>query len=163
MWKLLQMVVSIISPTFFHIFLGILYAQVGYDKQGLPIGMQLIGRPWCEASILRLAAAIEVWVPFQQNESRTIFLKQMTPYRPQCHLVRRSMFGTVIVDMLLFRKIVLGQRRSRCSFMIFWKGTSCEVYVLNLHIDDGSHALVISVLTKLLKWFICCNCIDPTI
>ncbi|TMX04934.1 hypothetical protein EJD97_003719 [Solanum chilense] len=33
---------------------------VGYDKQGLPIGMQLIGRPWCEASILRLAAAIEV-------------------------------------------------------------------------------------------------------
>lgn len=43
----------------FHIFVGILYAQVGYDKQGLPIGMQLIGRPWCEASILRLAAAIE--------------------------------------------------------------------------------------------------------
>ncbi|KAM3291338.1 fatty acid amide hydrolase isoform X2 [Capsicum chacoense] len=33
---------------------------VGYDNQGLPIGMQLIGRPWCEASILRLAAAIEV-------------------------------------------------------------------------------------------------------
>ncbi|PHU10327.1 Fatty acid amide hydrolase [Capsicum chinense] len=32
---------------------------VGYDNQGLPIGMQLIGRPWCEASILRLAAAIE--------------------------------------------------------------------------------------------------------
>ncbi|KAK4378542.1 hypothetical protein RND71_000404 [Anisodus tanguticus] len=32
---------------------------VGYDKQGLPIGMQLIGRPWCEASILRLAATIE--------------------------------------------------------------------------------------------------------
>ncbi|XP_016539353.2 fatty acid amide hydrolase isoform X4 [Capsicum annuum] len=32
---------------------------IGYDKQGLPIGMQLIGRPWCEASILRLAAAIE--------------------------------------------------------------------------------------------------------
>ncbi|XP_074328009.1 fatty acid amide hydrolase isoform X1 [Apium graveolens] len=32
---------------------------VGYDKQGLPIGLQLIGRPWAEASILRLAAAIE--------------------------------------------------------------------------------------------------------
>ncbi|KAF3683420.1 hypothetical protein FXO38_00775 [Capsicum annuum] len=32
---------------------------VGYDKQGLPIGMQLIGRPWSEASILRVAAAIE--------------------------------------------------------------------------------------------------------
>nr|XP_048337342.1 fatty acid amide hydrolase isoform X2 [Ziziphus jujuba var. spinosa] len=32
---------------------------VGYDKQGLPIGLQLIGRPWAEASILRLASAIE--------------------------------------------------------------------------------------------------------
>lgn len=32
---------------------------VGYDKQGLPIGLQLIGRPWGEASILRLAAAVE--------------------------------------------------------------------------------------------------------
>ncbi|GMH26138.1 hypothetical protein Nepgr_027981 [Nepenthes gracilis] len=32
---------------------------VGYDKQGLPIGLQLIGRPWGEASILRAASAIE--------------------------------------------------------------------------------------------------------
>ncbi|XVF01457.1 hypothetical protein REPUB_Repub04eG0091000 [Reevesia pubescens] len=32
---------------------------VGYDKQGLPIGLQLIGRPWGEASILRLASAVE--------------------------------------------------------------------------------------------------------
>ncbi|CAK9161950.1 unnamed protein product [Ilex paraguariensis] len=32
---------------------------VGYDKQGLPIGLQIIGRPWCEASVLRLAAAVE--------------------------------------------------------------------------------------------------------
>lgn len=32
---------------------------VGYDKQGLPIGIQLIGRPWGEASILRLASAVE--------------------------------------------------------------------------------------------------------
>ncbi|GJT66595.1 fatty acid amide hydrolase [Tanacetum coccineum] len=34
--------------------------QVGYDKQGLPIVLQLIGRPWGEAAILRLAAAIEL-------------------------------------------------------------------------------------------------------
>ncbi|KAB1206729.1 Fatty acid amide hydrolase [Morella rubra] len=32
---------------------------VGYDKEGLPIGLQLIGRPWAEASLLRVASAIE--------------------------------------------------------------------------------------------------------
>lgn len=32
---------------------------VGVDKNGLPIGVQLIGRPWAEATLLRLAAAIE--------------------------------------------------------------------------------------------------------
>ncbi|KAK9071080.1 hypothetical protein SSX86_009648 [Deinandra increscens subsp. villosa] len=32
---------------------------IGYDKQGLPIGLQIIGRPWGEATILRLAAAFE--------------------------------------------------------------------------------------------------------
>ncbi|XP_071726248.1 fatty acid amide hydrolase-like [Rutidosis leptorrhynchoides] len=32
---------------------------VGYDNQGLPIGLQIIGRPWGEATILRLAAAFE--------------------------------------------------------------------------------------------------------
>ncbi|XP_052205371.1 fatty acid amide hydrolase isoform X1 [Diospyros lotus] len=32
---------------------------VGYDKQGLPIGLQIIGRPWAEATILRLAVAVE--------------------------------------------------------------------------------------------------------
>lgn len=38
--------------------------QVGYDKQGLPIGLQLIGRPWGEATILRLASAVEVQTSF---------------------------------------------------------------------------------------------------
>ncbi|XP_038975380.1 LOW QUALITY PROTEIN: fatty acid amide hydrolase [Phoenix dactylifera] len=32
---------------------------IGHDKQGLPIGLQLIGRPWGEASILRVASAVE--------------------------------------------------------------------------------------------------------
>ncbi|KAF5731892.1 Amidase [Tripterygium wilfordii] len=32
---------------------------IGYDKQGLPIGLQLLGRPWAEATILRLASAVE--------------------------------------------------------------------------------------------------------
>uniref|UniRef100_A0A1D1XPP9 Fatty acid amide hydrolase n=1 Tax=Anthurium amnicola TaxID=1678845 RepID=A0A1D1XPP9_9ARAE len=32
---------------------------VGHDKQGLPIGLQLIGRPWGEGNMLRVASAIE--------------------------------------------------------------------------------------------------------
>ncbi|XP_042435458.1 fatty acid amide hydrolase-like [Zingiber officinale] len=32
---------------------------IGHDKGGLPIGLQLIGRPWNEATILRVAAAVE--------------------------------------------------------------------------------------------------------
>lgn len=32
---------------------------IGHDKEGLPIGLQLIGRPWGEASILRVASAME--------------------------------------------------------------------------------------------------------
>lgn len=32
---------------------------IGHDKEGLPIGLQLIGRPWGEASILRVASALE--------------------------------------------------------------------------------------------------------
>lgn len=39
---------------------NVFVVQVGYDKQGLPIGLQLIGRPWAEASLLRLASAVEV-------------------------------------------------------------------------------------------------------
>ncbi|ONK70657.1 uncharacterized protein A4U43_C04F160 [Asparagus officinalis] len=32
---------------------------IGHDKEGLPIGMQLIGRPWGEATLLRVASALE--------------------------------------------------------------------------------------------------------
>ncbi|KAK7328058.1 hypothetical protein VNO77_22154 [Canavalia gladiata] len=32
---------------------------VGYDKGGLPIGLQIMGRPWAEATILRIASAVE--------------------------------------------------------------------------------------------------------
>ncbi|KAG4960600.1 hypothetical protein JHK87_037233 [Glycine soja] len=33
--------------------------RVGYDKEGLPIGLQIMGRPWAEATILRVAAEVE--------------------------------------------------------------------------------------------------------
>ena len=32
---------------------------VGHDASGLPIGLQFIGRPWTEATLLRLGAAVE--------------------------------------------------------------------------------------------------------
>ena len=35
---------------------------VGYDGRGLPIGMQIIGRPWEEACLLRIALAVEKFV-----------------------------------------------------------------------------------------------------
>lgn len=34
--------------------------QVGYDKLGLPIGLQLIGKPWAEATLIHLAFAMQV-------------------------------------------------------------------------------------------------------
>ena len=32
---------------------------VGYDQQGLPGGLQLMGAPWTESKLLRIAGAIE--------------------------------------------------------------------------------------------------------
>lgn len=46
---------------------------VGYDKQGLPIGLQLIGRPWAEASILRLAAAVEELCPESKKRPQSFY------------------------------------------------------------------------------------------
>eukprot|EP00249_Psilotum_nudum_P011517 c23220_g1_i2 orf=257-2101(+) len=42
-------------------FLGLpaISIPVGHDSSGMPIGLQLIGRPWSEATLLRLAFAIE--------------------------------------------------------------------------------------------------------
>lgn len=42
-------------------FLGLpaMSVPIGHDKSGLPIGLQLIGRPWAESTLLQLAAALE--------------------------------------------------------------------------------------------------------
>lgn len=34
-------------------------SQVGYDRAGLPVGLQFIGRPWAEATLLHLAYATQ--------------------------------------------------------------------------------------------------------
>ncbi|OIV98113.1 hypothetical protein TanjilG_25978 [Lupinus angustifolius] len=43
-------------------FLGLpaVTVPVGYDKLGLPIGLQFIGRPWSEATLIHLAYAVQV-------------------------------------------------------------------------------------------------------
>ncbi|KAI4988755.1 hypothetical protein ZWY2020_036072 [Hordeum vulgare] len=47
--------------------------QVGHDKQGLPIGLQLIGRPWGEASLLSVASAVEELCLKKRNRPSTFY------------------------------------------------------------------------------------------
>jgi hypothetical protein len=49
---------------------------VGYDKDGLPIGLQLIGQPWAEATLLRLASAIEVNISLEGSKVFTWCIKK---------------------------------------------------------------------------------------
>ncbi len=43
---------------------------VGLDRQGLPLGMQLIGRPWDEGNLLNLAQSLESAAGFTAKPSR---------------------------------------------------------------------------------------------
>jgi Asp-tRNA(Asn)/Glu-tRNA(Gln) amidotransferase A subunit family amidase len=42
-------------------FLGLpaITVPVGYDRGGLPVGLQFIGRPWSESTLLHLAYAMQ--------------------------------------------------------------------------------------------------------
>ncbi|MBI2504340.1 MAG: hypothetical protein HYW07_14040 [Candidatus Latescibacteria bacterium] len=42
----------------------------GFTRNGLPIGLQLIGRPWAEARLLRLAHAYEQATPWLRQHPR---------------------------------------------------------------------------------------------
>jgi amidase len=52
--------------TLFATFAGLpaISVPVGFDARGLPMGMQLIGRPRADVEVLRLAAAYETTLPF---------------------------------------------------------------------------------------------------
>jgi len=44
----------------------------GFDRRGLPLGLQIIGRPFDEALILRVAAALEDATGFHQREPKIV-------------------------------------------------------------------------------------------
>jgi aspartyl-tRNA(Asn)/glutamyl-tRNA(Gln) amidotransferase subunit A len=45
-----------------------LSVPAGYDALGLPIGFQLIGRPWQEATLLQMGAVVERSLPRQKPQ-----------------------------------------------------------------------------------------------
>lgn len=53
-----------ILRSFNTFYLFFIFSQVGHDSNGLPIGLQLIGRPWQEATLLRVSLALEVFHVF---------------------------------------------------------------------------------------------------
>ncbi|KAD5802549.1 hypothetical protein E3N88_13909 [Mikania micrantha] len=62
MHKLLHQLSALVRYSIAGNFLGLpaVTVPVGYDKLGLPIGIQFIGKPWSEAKLIQIAYAMEV-------------------------------------------------------------------------------------------------------
>lgn len=56
-------------------FLGLpaVTVSVGHDKLGLPIGLQFIGRPWSEATIIHLAFAMQAICESEQRRPEVFY------------------------------------------------------------------------------------------
>lgn len=84
--------------------------QVGYDKQGLPIGLQLIGRPWGEASLLRMASAIEVSYQSFYN----CWMKENRWFLG--HAVKIAYYWDLIYSSHVFQELCLKSKKRPASF-----------------------------------------------
>lgn len=56
-------------------FLGLpaITVPVGYDPAGMPIGLQLLGRPWSEATLLRIAFVIEKMYEYDLKQPEVFY------------------------------------------------------------------------------------------
>ncbi|KAL1823009.1 hypothetical protein ACET3Z_009787 [Daucus carota] len=56
-------------------FLGLpaVTVPVGYDKDGLPIGLQFIGKPWSEASLIYIAYAVQALCAAEYRKPRVFY------------------------------------------------------------------------------------------
>lgn len=56
-------------------FLGLpaVTVPIGYDKSGLPIGLQFIGRPWAEATLLHIAYAVQALYAWNYRKPKVYY------------------------------------------------------------------------------------------
>ncbi|KAF4403581.1 hypothetical protein G4B88_002434 [Cannabis sativa] len=67
---------------------------VGYDESGMPIGLQFIGRPWCEATLIHIAFAMQALCIQSYRKPENVHLSLENNSYVRKHLVcYRRMFG----------------------------------------------------------------------